>query len=96
MRRSQEALAQELVHPYSLAYAQNWAAVLHHRRQDVPAVQAQADALLALATPQGFLVYAGWGTYWRGWALAMQGQGAAGLTQMHQGLEAIFATQTLI
>jgi predicted ATPase len=26
----------------------------------------------------------------------MQGQGAAALTQMHQGLEAIFATQTLI
>jgi DNA-binding winged helix-turn-helix (wHTH) protein/predicted ATPase len=98
VRRSQEALvlAQELAHPYSLAYAQNWAAVLHHRRRDVPAVQAQAEALLALATAQGFSVYAGWGIYWRGWALAMQGQGAAGLTQMQQGLEAIFATQTLI
>jgi DNA-binding winged helix-turn-helix (wHTH) protein/predicted ATPase len=98
VRRSQEALvlAQELDHPYSLAYAQNWAAVLHHRRRDVPAVQAQAEALLALATAQGFSVYAGWGIYWRGWALAMQGQGTAGLTQMQQGLEAIFATQTLI
>jgi len=50
MRRSQQALtlAQESVHPYSLAYAQFWAAYLHHRRRDVLAVQAQAGALLAL------------------------------------------------
>ena len=89
VRRSQEALAlaQALAHPYSLAYAQNWAAVLHHRRREVPAVQAQADALLALATAQGFSVYAGMGIYWRGWALAMQGQGAAGLDADAPGLE---------
>jgi hypothetical protein len=36
--------------------------------------------------------YVGFGTVWRGWALAFQGQGEAGMTQMHQGLAAILAT----
>ena len=58
----------------------------------MPAVQAQADALLALATAQGFPLYVGFGTFWRGWALAMQGQGEAGLAQMRQGLAAVLAT----
>ena len=30
--------------------------------------------------------------YWRGWALAMQGQGAVGLAQMSQGMTAVLAT----
>jgi predicted ATPase len=34
----------------------------------------------------------GFGTFWRGWALALQGQGVAGLAQMHQGVTAILAT----
>ena len=94
MQRSQEALAlaQELAHPYSLVVAQHWAAYLHYRRREVLAVQAQAEALLTLATAQGFPLYVGYGTCWRGWALAMQGQGEAGLAQMRQGLAAVVAT----
>ena len=38
-------------------------------------------------------MYAALGTFWRGWALAMQGQGEAGLAQMHQGLAAVLATR---
>jgi DNA-binding winged helix-turn-helix (wHTH) protein/predicted ATPase len=94
VRRSQEALAlaEALTHPYSLALAQHFAAFLHHRRRDVPAVQAQAEALLTLATGQGFPLYVGYGTCYRGWALAMQGQGEAGLAQMRQGLATLLAT----
>jgi predicted ATPase len=33
----------------------------------------------------------GIGTFWRGWALAVQGEGAAGLAQLRQGLAAILA-----
>jgi tetratricopeptide (TPR) repeat protein len=98
MRRSQEALAlaQELAHPHSLAWTQNFAAWLHHRRREAPAVQAQAEALLTLATAQGFPLLVAYGTCWRGWALAAQGQGAAGLAQIHQGLTALLAMgQTL-
>ena len=68
------------------------AAFLHHHRRDVPAVQAQAEALLTLATDQGFPLFVGHGTYLQGWVLAMQGEGAAGLAQFRQGLTAIRAT----
>jgi predicted ATPase/class 3 adenylate cyclase len=91
-RRMQEALALALAHPYSLAFARYYAAVLHHRRRDAPAVQAQAEALLTLATAQGFPLWRGNGTFWQGWARAMQGEAAAGLAEMHQGLAAIVAT----
>jgi class 3 adenylate cyclase/predicted ATPase len=98
LRRSREALAlaQALAHPTSLAPAQHWAALLHHHRRETPGVQAQADALLTLATAQGFPLYVGYGTCWHGWALAMQDQGEAGLTQLRQGMTAVLATgQTL-
>ena len=98
VRRSQEALAlaQELAHPPSLVLAQLFAAVLHHRRREAPAVQTQAEALLTLATAQQFPLWAGWGACWLGWALAMQGQGEAGMTQMRQGLTAVLATGQLL
>jgi DNA-binding winged helix-turn-helix (wHTH) protein/predicted ATPase len=94
LRRSQEALAlaQTLAHPYSLGLAQHHATFLHHHRREASAVQAQAEALLTLATAHGFLLWAGFGTYWRGWALAMQGQGAAGLAQLREGLAAVAVT----
>jgi predicted ATPase len=98
VRRSQKALAlsQTLAHPQSLAYAQHSVTYLHHHLRDVPAVQAQAEALLTLATAQGFPLFAGHGTIWRGWALTMQGQGEVGMALMHQGLAAVLATgQTL-
>jgi predicted ATPase len=95
VRRSQEALAlaQALAHAHSLATAQHWAAWLHQRRRDVPAVREQADALLPLATAQGFPVWVGSGIFWQGWALAVLGQGEAGLAQMRQGISAVWATR---
>src|SRR5205823_6189088 len=81
-----------LAHPHSLAVAHHFAACLHHRRQEAPAVQAQADALLTLTTAQGFPLWEGWGTCWRGWAMAMQGQGVIGMMQIRQGMATILAT----
>jgi predicted ATPase len=85
-------MAQALAHPHSLAVAQFFATDLHHRRREVLAVQAQAATLLALATAQGFPLHVGDGACWRGWAQAVQEQGAAGLTQLHQGMVAVLAT----
>jgi predicted ATPase len=81
VQRSREALAlaQNLAHPRSLAQAQHFAAFLHYRRREAQMVQVQAEALLALATAQGFPLLVGFGTFWHGWVLAMQGQGEAGL-----------------
>jgi class 3 adenylate cyclase/predicted ATPase len=86
------ALAHELSDPYSLAYARSNAAIFSHCCRDVPAVYEHAEAAVVLATEQGFPLWAAMGTSLRGWALAMQGQGEAGMAQVRQGLAAWQAT----
>jgi class 3 adenylate cyclase/predicted ATPase len=86
------ALAQELAHPYSLAWAQCFAAFVSPYRRDVSAVHEHAEAAVALSTEQGFPHWAAMGTSFRGWALAMQGQGEEGLAQVRQGIAAVRAT----
>ena len=93
VRRCQEALAlaQELAHPLSLTSAQFWMAWLRYLRREAPVVQELAATLLTLATTQEFPLHMGHGTCWRGWALAMQGESAAGLVQLRQGMAAVLA-----
>ena len=64
-------LAHRLSHPYSLAWARSWAAVVAQFRRDVPAAHEHAEAAVALATEQGFPFCAALGTIVRGWALAL-------------------------
>jgi class 3 adenylate cyclase/tetratricopeptide (TPR) repeat protein len=98
LRRSQRALAlaQVLAHPQSLAVAQHFAAYLHYCRREVPAVQGQAEALLTLAVAQQFPLWVGHATCWRGWALAVQGQGETALAPLHQGKAAVLATGQML
>jgi adenylate cyclase len=98
LQRCQEALAlaQELAHPLSLAQTQFLAAWLSYRRREVVAVYTQAEALLALATTQGFPLFVGIGTVMQGWALAMQGQSEEGLALLRQGLAAVVAAQQVL
>jgi class 3 adenylate cyclase/predicted ATPase/energy-coupling factor transporter ATP-binding protein EcfA2 len=86
------ALAHELSHPYSLAWARGWAAVVSQLRRDVPAVHEHAEAAVALSTEQGFTQWVAVGTSLHGWALAMQGQGEEEMAQVHQGIAAWRAT----
>ena len=67
-------------------------ATVYQLRRDVLAVHEQAEAAIALSTEQGFPLYAAMGTSCRGWALAMQGQGEAGMAQIRQGIDAYRAT----
>jgi class 3 adenylate cyclase/predicted ATPase len=80
------ALAHQISHPYSLAFAHFWAAWVSQVRRDVPAVHEHAEAAVALATEQGFPLWTATGTSLRGWALAMQGQGEEGMAQVRQGI----------
>jgi DNA-binding winged helix-turn-helix (wHTH) protein/predicted ATPase len=86
------AVADALAHPFSLAWARCWAAIVYQCRRDVPVVREQAEAAVALSTEQRFPLWAAMGTSARGWALAMQGQGEAGVAQVHQGIAAYRAT----
>ncbi len=56
LHRSHEAitLAQELAHPFTLAWALDFAVQLHHLRREPQAVQERAEALIALSQEQGF------------------------------------------
>jgi predicted ATPase len=88
LKKSQEALnlAQALSHPYSLAYAQLFAAIHSQLRREVQATREQAEAAMALSTEQGFTFWAAWGTMYRGWALVEQGQSEEGIAQISLGL----------
>ena len=88
LQRSHEALslAHDVSHPFSLAYALDFAAVLHQLRREGQADQERAEAVIALSTEQGFPQFLAMGTIFRGWALAQQGHEAEGLSQIHEGL----------
>ncbi len=76
------ALAQQRAHPFSLALALYWAAVLHHLRREASLTQARAEAAMTLATDQEFLQELAQATPLRGWALAARGHGEEGITQI--------------
>jgi len=86
------ALAQQLSHPFSLAVALDYAAMLHQFRREGSAVYGRAEAALALCTEQGFTYYLAWATFMQGWARVAQGQGEEGIGQMRWGLDALRAT----
>jgi len=80
-------LAQELTHPFSLVYVLAMAAVVHQFRREAQEAQERAEELIALSTEQGFPHWLAFGTILRGWALTAQGQGAEGISLIHQGLD---------
>ena len=94
LRRSHETLtlAQELAHPFSLAYALTFAAWVHQFRREGQATQARAETLCALAREQGFAFLLAVGMATQGWALAEQGQSIAAIVQIREGLAAYRAT----
>jgi predicted ATPase/class 3 adenylate cyclase len=82
------ALAQQLAHPLSLGIALYWAAMLHHMRREAPLTQARAEALMTLATDQGFAVLVASAMPLVGWARVARGHGDEGIRQIQQGLAA--------
>jgi predicted ATPase len=90
-QRGQEALtwAQEVGHSPSLAYAEVYVALLSQYRREEAATQAHAEAVMALAAVHGFGHRVEHGRILRGWALAMQGDAAAGVAHIQQGLGAV-------
>jgi predicted ATPase len=92
MNREALTLAQELSHPFSLAVALDYAAMLYQLRRERHAVQERASAAMALCAEQGFAYYLAWGTTIQGWAQVAPSQDEAGLAQIRRGLDALRAT----
>jgi tetratricopeptide (TPR) repeat protein len=76
-------LARRLGHPYSLAYALTFAAILHCRLRQPETALTLAQETLELATRHGFSLWRIGATLVRGWALAMQNQ-PEGVESMQQ------------
>jgi predicted ATPase len=72
------------------------AAIVSQFRRDVLAVHEHAEAAVALASAQGFPQWTALGTILRGWAVALQGQGEEGMTQVRQGIAAWRATGAVL
>jgi class 3 adenylate cyclase/predicted ATPase len=96
LARSHEALtiAQERSHPYSVAMALGYAAMIRQFRREVHTTHERAEATMTVCTEQGFPFFLALGIILRGWALAEQGAGEAGMGQICQGLAAWRATGT--
>ena len=88
LKRMQESLtlAEELSHPFSLAFALSCSAVFHQLRQEEQAVQERAQALITLSHEHGFALRAATGTVLLGWTLAKHGHLEEGISQMRQGI----------
>ena len=68
------ALAQELMHPPSLAFARMLTAIAYQLRRETDAAHEQAEALIALATEQGFALFLAIGGILRGGTTTALGQ----------------------
>jgi predicted ATPase len=83
------AWAQELSHPFSLAFALDFAgAGVNMFLREVPVVHTYTEMLMRLSQEQGFPYWLAWGTVRQGWVLAEQGQCEAGIAKMRQGMDA--------
>jgi predicted ATPase len=91
--RSREALAlaQELSHPFSQAFALLAAHRVHMVRGEYQAAAEEGEALITLASEHGFPFYVGAGTFLRASARAAQGQPQR-IGEMRAVLEVLWTT----
>lgn len=88
LKRSREALAlaQELDHPFTLAFALSVAgAGFHLYRREVQATQELNERLIRLSAEEGLVFYRAIGTIQRGWLQTEAGQVDEGIAQMIEG-----------
>ena len=78
------ALAREIEHQYSLAFALTFNAMVHQYRGDVERTRQDAEHAITLAAEHDLGPWLAWATVLHGWALAMRGQ-EEGVAQARQG-----------
>ena len=88
-RRSAEAvvLARELAHPFSLASALTFAALVSQLRLEIDATRELAEEAISLCTEHGFLFCLAMATVLNGWALTELNEQEVGIAQIERGLE---------
>lgn len=94
VERSREALAlaHEVQHPFSLALAQAYAAMLQQFRRKPLTAHTHVELALSVCAKHGFAYYLAWATIIQGWVLAAAGRREEGRAQLQQGLTTLQAT----
>ena len=86
------SLARELGHPFSLAWAYLYAALVQLLLGDTQQTRDYAEALQAVSEEQGFSYRLAQSRVLRGWADAIEFQDETALTELREGITAAFAT----
>jgi predicted ATPase len=94
LRRSHEACtrAEELAHPFTLAYTFAVLAMFHQYRRDREEGRRHAEAATRVSREQGFPFWFGTGLILKGWACATRLQPAEQIASMHEGMAIYRAT----
>ena len=90
--RETVARAESISHPFSLALALAYSAMLHYFRDVPEAAQERAEAAGAVCRRYGFRYYLAWTPILAGWARVRLGDGQAGLAEMLRGFSELRAT----
>jgi predicted ATPase len=92
--KSQEALAaaRQVAHPFSMAIALDYAAMLHVFHGEIEAARVRAEEAAAVCHKHGFAYYLSVAEILAGWATAMAGDGESGVARLRQGLETFKAS----
>ncbi|HEY7392872.1 MAG TPA: AAA family ATPase [Bryobacteraceae bacterium] len=84
--------AESISHPFSLALALAYSAMLHHFRDEPELAQERAEAAAAVCRRYGFRYYLAWTPIIAGWAESRLGDRRAGLAGMLEGYRELRAT----
>ena len=92
--KSEEALAaaRQVSHPFSMAIALDYAAMLHVFDRDIERARIRAEEAAAVCRKHGFTYYLSVAEILAGWAMAMAGDAQPGLARLRQGLETFKAS----
>jgi DNA-binding SARP family transcriptional activator/predicted ATPase len=86
------AAARDVGHPFGMAIALDYAAMLHVFARESNAALERANEAVALCRTYDFAYYLAIAEILAGWAQTMQGEGEPGLAQLRQGLDRLRAT----
>jgi predicted ATPase len=86
------ARAQDLDHPFTLAFALAHAAVIHEFRCEPWASRTHAAAAHRIASEHSFPLLLTWSTCVLGWSMAALGEASAGMSKIRDGLRIAHAT----
>jgi adenylate cyclase len=87
LAKAEEVLRRAQNHVFTLALAQDQAAVVHMLRREPLAVRELAGAAIEAASKNGFPYWFAVGTILHGWARAMQGEVSEGIVEIKGGIE---------